>query len=172
MKRTLNLNKEIRNTRDGFHLNSKSSLFAWTVTGFCDAESSFNINLIKNSSSLGYQTSLRFLIGLDRNDLPLLKEIQSFFKVGSIDISNSLAMFRVSKIDELINVIIPHFDKYPLLTQKKADFLLFKQAVEVVRNKEHFNQTGLNTILRLKATINLGLSDKLSIEYPNIEPLF
>jgi len=23
MKRTLNLNKEIRNTRDGFHLNSK-----------------------------------------------------------------------------------------------------------------------------------------------------
>jgi hypothetical protein len=35
--------------------------------------------------------------------------------------------FIVSSIKEL-EVIINHFDKYPLLTQKQADYLLFKSA--------------------------------------------
>lgn len=34
-------------------------------------------------------------------------------------------------------VIIDHFYKYPLVTQKGADFLLFKQAFNLVSRKEH-----------------------------------
>jgi hypothetical protein len=41
-------------------------------------------------------------------------------------------IFSVSAISDLTNVIIPHFVKYPLLTQKRADFLLFKLIVELM----------------------------------------
>ena len=40
-----------------------------------------------------------------------------------------------SKAD--LSTIIDHFNKYPLLTQKKADFLLFKKAVDLIDQKEH-----------------------------------
>lgn len=33
-------------------------------------------------------------------------------------------------------MIIPHFDRYPLLTQKKADYLMFKQAVNILLEGE------------------------------------
>jgi hypothetical protein len=35
-----------------------------------------------------------------------------------------LGQGRVTKIEDLIKVIIPHFIKYPLLTQKYGDFFL------------------------------------------------
>ena len=40
-----------------------------------------------------------------------------------------MIQLRLFSIEQITNIIIPHFDKYPLLTQKKADFELFKLAV-------------------------------------------
>jgi len=50
-------------------------------------------------------------------------------------------------------------EKYPLLTQKAADFLLFKKAVELVNNKAHLTVEGVKEIVNIKASMNLGLSD-------------
>jgi hypothetical protein len=72
----------------------------------------------------------------------------------------------------LTNVIIPHFDKYPLLTQKRADFLLFKSIVELINKKEHLNMEGLRKILSIKASINRGLSLELTQSFPNIIPVY
>ncbi len=71
---------------------------------------------------------------------------------------------------ELINFIIPHFEKYPLRTQKKADFLLFKEAIEKIYQGDHLTQKGLEEILSLKASSNLGLSPKLESHFPQIIP--
>lgn len=38
--------------------------------------------------------------------------------------------------EDLINVIIPHFSNYPLLTQKRADFELLKLVLELMNKKE------------------------------------
>jgi hypothetical protein len=57
-----------------------------------------------------------------------LELIQASLKgVGLIYTTGSRVYFRVTSIKDL-SVIIAHFDKYPLLTQKRADFLLFKLA--------------------------------------------
>ena len=66
-----------------------------------------------------------------------------------------------------MNVIIPHFDKFPLITQKLADFKLFKQVVEIINRKEHLTMEGLQKIVNLKASINWGLSDGLKEAFPN-----
>jgi hypothetical protein len=71
----------------------------------------------------------------------LLYEIKGYFGVGNIIKGKDMAYFAVTnKKDrrarsarrsspeegaDLINVIIPHFMKYPLLTQKRADFELY-----------------------------------------------
>ena len=70
-----------------------------------------------------------------------------------------------------LKVIIDHFDKYPLLSKKLADYLLFKQAFKLVLLKEHLTEEGVLKIVALKASINLGLSDKLKVLFPDIIPV-
>lgn len=69
----------------------------------------------------------RFIIHLHSIDLPLLYKIQSFFPpggIGSVTVNGQTASFRVSKLEHIINVVIPHFDKYPLQSAKLIDFQL------------------------------------------------
>jgi len=67
-------------------------------------------------------------------------------------------------------VIIPHFDKYPLITQKKADYLLFKQGIELLNLKAKSSIEGIHKILSIKASMNLGLSVTLKQQFPTILP--
>ena len=85
------------------------------------------------------------------------------------DILNT-ANFNVWSVKEL-QVIIDHFDKYPLVTAKHSDFLLFKQCFEIVKKREHLTEKGLLKILGLKSFLNLGLSNKLKEAFPDIIPI-
>ena len=77
-------------------------------------------------------------------------------------------MVRASKE---LRVILEHFDKYPLITQKQADFNLFKQVVEMLSHKEHLTPEGINKIIGIKASVNLGLSEELKAAFPNTIPV-
>lgn len=77
----------------------------------------------------------------------------------------------MSSTKDLMNVIVPHFIKYPLLTQKRADFELFRMIVELLNKKEHLTPEGLQQIVNIRASINLGLSDVLKAAFPNTEPV-
>lgn len=80
------------------------------------------------------------------------------------------ANFNVWAIKE-IQVVIDHFDKYPLVTAKLSDYLLFKQCFDIVKKREHLTDEGLIKILELKSFLNLGLSEKLKEAFPNIIPV-
>lgn len=60
--------------------------------------------------------------------------------------------------------------KYPLITQKRADFELFKMVIELMNKKQHLTPEGLHKILSLKASINIGLTTELKTAFPNIIP--
>jgi hypothetical protein len=57
------------------------------------------------------------------------------------------------------------------MTKKLADFLLFKEVINLMKKGEHLNMEGLKKILALKASINLGLSDQLNEAFPDIVPV-
>jgi hypothetical protein len=77
----------------------------------------------------------------------------------------------VRSLEQISNVIIPHFEKYPLITQKLGDYLRFKEVVGIIQRKEHLTRQGLDKIVALKANLNLGLSDELKAAFPNIVPV-
>jgi hypothetical protein len=98
-----------------------------------------------------------------------LNDIKNFFGVGKIYLNTKdSCTFTVQSINDL-NIIINHFDKYPLITQKLADFLLFKQICEIVKN--HLTREGLKEILSLKASINKGLTEELKTIFPDFIPI-
>jgi hypothetical protein len=58
--------------------------------------------------------------------------------------------------------------KYPLLTQKRVSFLLFKDIIELMKNKEHLTPKGLHLIMGIRASMNKGISSEL-LKYFNNE---
>jgi hypothetical protein len=118
---------------------------------------------------VGWRVELRFAIGLHSKDTALLELIQSYFEgIGVIEQQyQSMSNLRITSLKDIINVIIPHFDKYPLISQKKADFILFKQVADLMNRKQHLTSEGVQEIVNLKAAINLGLTDVLTQAFPN-----
>jgi hypothetical protein len=102
-------------------------------TGFTDAEGCFSVILSKRPN-LKWRIMVSFEINLHLKDISILHSIRDFFGVGTVYSSpnRSLCVYRVSKIDDLINVIIPHFLNYPLLTQKYSDFVLWSKVVNII----------------------------------------
>jgi len=67
-------------------------------------------------------------------------------------------------------VVITHFDKYPLITKKRADYVLFKQILELMNKKEHRTIEGVKKVVSLKHSMNKGLSNKIKLDFPDIVP--
>lgn len=104
---------------------------------------------------------------------PLLESIKYYLGVGKIhDSGKNLIQYRRIQTFYELAVIIKHFDKYPLITQKRADYELFKEAYELIRRQEHLNNEGILKIVSLKASLNLGLSKQLKAEFPDIIPAY
>lgn len=77
--------------------------------------------------------------------------------------------FRVESIKEL-QVIVNHFDKYPLKSAKVADYLLFKQCYDLIVLKQHLTPDGLLKLVGIKASLNLGLPEDLQKAFPSAIP--
>jgi hypothetical protein len=91
-----------------------------------------------------------YTIGLEIEDIRLLYKIKTFLGCGTVRKYNNVAIFRIKKIAHLLYILIPIFDKYPLLTEKKRASYL------------NFRNTFLNKVLNSKrATIE----DKTYCEY-------
>ena len=154
------------NNKNTFYLNPDY------ITGFVDGEGCFSLSIYKQGKNLtGWQVKPIFSISLHNKDIKLLEAIQRTFKTGKIYKHGVDSMqYRVSSLKNL-QIITDHFDSYPLITQKSADYLLFKQAIAIIKNKEHLSIEGLLKLVGIKATLNWGLSDKFKESFPLAKPV-
>lgn len=117
---------------------SRGSLNPWWITGFVDAEGCFRISIIKNKEMRTQWWVLPvFKITLHQKDKAILDLIPATLGVGKVYSSGPDAFSLEVCTVKGLRVIIAHFDNYPLITQKWADFELFKLAVNIVLNEEH-----------------------------------
>nr|YP_009364289.1 hypothetical protein [Ophiocordyceps sinensis]ARF03398.1 hypothetical protein [Ophiocordyceps sinensis]QDH07211.1 hypothetical protein [Ophiocordyceps sinensis] len=143
------------------------------VSGFIDAEGCFHISTLTNSNlKLGVSVRSIFQISLHKKDKVLLEKIRDFFDVGRIAMrSDDAVVYEVSSIKD-VEIILNHFETYPLITDKWADLQLFKQVVELMVNKEHLTMEGLTKIVNLKASMNFGTMPKSIVSlFPAINPI-
>jgi hypothetical protein len=109
---------------------------------------------------------------LHYRDRALLSSIQAFFGVGNIrsnKATNSVT-YSVCSIKEL-EVLINHFDSYPLITQKFVEYKFFKQVLLLIKSKKHLTTEGIKEIVSIRASMNKGFSDELKAAFPNAIPV-
>ena len=94
-----------------------TNLYPWFITGFTDGEGCFTLSVRKNSNlNCGWESYASFTIGVDKKDKDLLNAIQGYFGVGKV-VKGEKDVYRyvVRRLNDL-DVIIGHFNKYPLIT--------------------------------------------------------
>ena len=99
-----------------------------------------------------------------------MENIHNLFSVGYINKQGSeLSVLHVESKKDL-EFVVYQFDKFGLITQKQADYELWRKAYYVVKNKEHLTEKGLKEIVAIKASLNKGLPDQLKIAFSDIIP--
>lgn len=131
--------------------------FASYISGFVDGEGCFCI-------SFNYRAKLRmkievrpsFSISQNEKNLGILKKIRQHFGCGNIRYSKKdrSYKFEVRNVKELMNKIIPHFVKYPLISKKKKDFENFREICSLVSRMKHRNPEYLKKIIQRAYQMN------------------
>lgn len=76
--------------------------------------------------------------------------MQPIFGCGIKKNNRREVSFRINSVEKLTKWIIPHFLNDSLLSQKRADFLLFKENLNSIYNKNHLLQKKCLTKFKLR----------------------
>lgn len=70
-----------------------------------------------------------------------------------------------------MHVVIPHFERYFLLTKKFQDFELFRQIILIMFVNGHRTEEGFLKVLNLRYNLNKGISEELKELFPSLLPV-
>ncbi len=111
-------------------LSENKALFEQWLVGFTDGDGSFSV-INQNT-----KWSLIFKIGQSTYNLRVLHFIKKQLGVGRIYIEKEgkMAYFIIRDLNTIITILIPIFEKYPLLTTKYYNYNKFKKASLILTN--------------------------------------
>ncbi len=132
------------------------------ITGLTDGEGCFNVGIrYPKGPFKTIRVEPHFYIKLRGDNLPLLEKVKEVLKCGAIYYQKEKRLnhsdcyrFEVDNIRDQKEMLIPFFEKYPLLGVKKKDYLLFKQIVELVYLRKHKELKVVQKIINLKEKMN------------------
>lgn len=136
----------------------------WLV-GLTDGDGCFNVYLnIKNNKII-----FTYKISLINKNLQLLYKIKSYLNIGSVsnnDKNNpNIISYKVRDKKSLLNIIIPIFDKYPLLTSKRFNYLKFKTCLLI---SEDSNLSQMEKLYKINNIKNIKLIDNYMSDVWNL----
>jgi hypothetical protein len=107
---------------------------------------------------LGIEVRPSFALSLNERDRSLLLDLQTFFGCGAIRHSRSDRTFKYESrsVNELIERVVSHFERYPLRGSKARSFAGFARVCRMVKQGDHLERDGLRAIIAIAYEINLG----------------
>ena len=143
------------------------------VSGFTSGEGSFQV-LARNSNK---ELFARFSLHLHVRELEVLKGIAIYFKNYNnedqfkstkpaqmncsvcVQQNKKSVQLQISNFTDIINVIIPFFNKYPILGVKHLDYEDWCKIANLVISGSHLTVEGFKEIVQLESGMNKGRDD-------------
>ena len=110
--------------------NDNFQLDPWWVTGLVDGEGCFHVSITENKNyKHGWRVRPSFVVGLNKQDQPLLQKILRSLGVGKIHkhVPQSLQLEVTSRKD--LKVLMKFFKKHKLIYQKQGDSELWCEVI-------------------------------------------
>jgi hypothetical protein len=138
-------------------LNNTKALPPQYLSGYVDGEGCFTVSFSRRPKlRIGWETRPSFSVSQNADRAQVLYAMLSYFGAGHLrrDPANKTLKYEVRDLNDLIDKVVPHFEVYPLLSDKQHDFLLFGRICRMIRKGMHHTSGGLATIVALAYQMN------------------
>ena len=136
------------------------NLHAEWITGFVDGEGCFHVGISTHGDmQAGYQVLPEFTVVQHERDVQILYALKDYFGCGVVRVNHGDRMaYRVRKLKNLTENIVPFFMKHPLKTKKNVDFRKFRTVLLKMEKGVHLTSEGVEEIRQIANQMNRGSS--------------
>lgn len=138
--------------------NKKFNITPEWISGFTQSDGSFVVGFMKTKIGLPFRPVPVFNITQSNIEYELFLEIQKKLGIGKVYNNRQNVIFVVKSIDDIVEVLLPLFDKYPLRGSKLITYNIFKTVVLLIKEKKHLTLEGLIQILHYSYFMNKDTS--------------
>ena len=126
------------------------------VVGFVDGEGCFFVGINPHPEMTSrFQVLPEFTVVQHQRDIQLLHALKQFFGCGVVRRNHGDRMaYRVRSLDHLSEKIAPFFEKHPLKSKKRVDFIKFRKVLQLMNQGEHLEPDGIEKIRAIARTMN------------------
>ena len=120
------------------------------IAGFVDGEGCFALKFRRDvrreriSAPTYFYWDIEFIIALRNDDREILEKIRDTIGCGTVRVTQKEARYTVNALENLQNMVVPFFEKFPLRAKKRHDFELWKEALSLL-NKNKGKKTGISS---------------------------
>ena len=133
----------------------------WYIVGLVDGEGSFHVAIYKDPRmKTGLKIIPEFHVSQNAASKVVLEELQKYFGCWYLKLnhknrqSDQTMVYVVRNRAELLEKIIPFFEKFPLRTTKVNDFNQFARVVEMMEAGKHRETKGIKAIIKCAYDMN------------------
>ena len=97
-----------------------------------------------------------FSVSQNGDRAEVLYAIQAYFGCGGIrpDRSDRTLKWETRRLEDILGLVVPHFEQWPLLSGKRLDFECFAAICRVMAAGAHRSRDGLAEIVKLARAMN------------------
>ena len=127
------------------------------ISGYVDGEGCFTVSFSpRRKLRMGWEVRPSFSVSQNADRAEVLSAIRTYFECGGFrpDRSDKTLKYEVRNLDSLLSTVIPHFERYPLMSSKRRDFETFATICRLLEGRKHLSREGLREIATLAVTMN------------------
>ncbi len=127
------------------------------LSGYVDGEGCFCVSFNRSQRHrFGWEIRPSFSVSQNGDRAEVLRLLLDCFNCGSIrpDRSDRTLKYEVRSVQDLVEKVLPHFEKFPLLSSKRQDFEKFAQICRLMNDRRHLSKEGFNQIADLAFEMN------------------
>ncbi|MDP9284835.1 MAG: LAGLIDADG family homing endonuclease [Actinomycetota bacterium] len=130
------------------------------IAGYVDGEGSFSVSVQRNATCrVGFQLVPEFHVSQNGDRAQVLRLILDRLGCGSIRPNSKrdrTLVLVVRKREDLLERVIPFFERNPMLSSKQADFEKFAEIVRELALGHHRTHAGFGRLLEIAVSMNGG----------------
>ncbi len=146
----------VRKVRDNLWMRSDAGpwfsreFLSAYISGYVDGEGCFTVSISPRRKLLvGWEVRPSLSVSQNGDRAEVLHALQAYFGCGSIrpDRSDRTLKWETRRLEDLLERIVPHFVRCPLLSGKQRDFERFAFVCELMADGAHRSREGLVKIV-------------------------
>ena len=136
------------------------------ISGYFDGEGCFSVAIgPRPTLRVGWEVRPSVSVSQNSDRAEVLELVAEFFGCGSIrpDPSDKTLKWETRRLFDIVDKVLPHFERYPLISGKQDDVDLLAAICRMMIDKHHLRGAGLLEIAELAEQMNPSGSRRYSV---------